>query len=75
MNIEPKPSEHIEAWIKLKTPITVFLINGVKLQGRLAARDLVGFTLERNENVQVIYHTAVSTIMPQSNLTPRLASA
>lgn len=47
--------------------VTMFLINGVMLQGRVAAYDLFCMMLEREGYVQLAYKHAVSTIQP---LTP-----
>ena len=47
-----------------KIPITVFLINGVKLQGIINFFDNFCILLRRDSNVQLVYKHAVSTIMP-----------
>ncbi len=47
--------------------VTMFLVNGVMLQGRVAAYDLFCLLLERDGYVQMAYKHAVSTIQP---LTP-----
>jgi host factor-I protein len=47
--------------------VTMFLVNGVMLQGRVAAYDLFCMMLERDGYVQLAYKHAVSTIQP---LTP-----
>lgn len=44
--------------------VTMFLINGVMLQGRIAAYDLFCVLLEREGYVQLAYKHAVSTIQP-----------
>ena len=44
--------------------VTMFLINGVMLQGRVAAYDLFCMLLEREGYVQLAYKHAVSTIQP-----------
>ncbi|GMN01443.1 RNA chaperone Hfq [Erythrobacter sp. MTPC3] len=46
--------------------VTMFLVNGVMLQGRLAAFDLFCMLLERDGAVQLAYKHAVSTIQPAS---------
>jgi len=46
--------------------VTMFLINGVMLQGRIAAYDLFCVLLERDGFVQMAYKHAVSTIQPVS---------
>lgn len=44
--------------------VTMFLVNGVMLQGRIAAFDLFCMLLEREGYVQLAYKHAVSTIQP-----------
>ena len=46
--------------------VTMFLVNGVMLQGRIAAYDLFCMLLEREGYVQLAYKHAVSTIQPMS---------
>jgi len=46
--------------------VTMFLVNGVMLQGRIAAFDLFCMLLEREGFVQLAYKHAVSTIQPAS---------
>ncbi|MEO7384114.1 MAG: RNA chaperone Hfq [Novosphingobium sp.] len=46
--------------------VTMFLVNGVMLQGRVAAFDLFCMLLERDGYVQLAYKHAVSTIQPAS---------
>ena len=49
-------------------PVTVYLMNGVMLEGRLAAYDLFAMLLERDGQVQLAYKHAVSTIQPEGEL-------
>ncbi len=46
--------------------VTMFLVNGVMLQGKIAAYDLFCTLLEREGYVQLAYKHAVSTIQPAS---------
>ena len=46
--------------------VTMFLVNGVMLQGKIAAYDLFCMLLEREGYVQLAYKHAVSTIQPAS---------
>ena len=48
--------------------VTMFLINGVMLQGQIAAYDLFCMLLEREGAVQLAYKHAVSTIQPLGNV-------
>jgi host factor-I protein len=49
---------------KQKTPSTVFLINGVKLQGIITWFDNFSLLLRRESHAQLVYKHAISTIMP-----------
>jgi len=49
---------------KGKVPVTVFLINGVKLQGVITSFDPYCLLLRRDGHVQLVYKHAVSTVMP-----------
>ena len=49
---------------KEKMSVTVFLVNGVKLQGVVTRFDNFCLLLRRESHVQLIYKHAISTIMP-----------
>jgi len=49
---------------KNKTPVTVFLVNGVKLQGIVTWFDNFSVLLRRDGHTQLVYKHAISTIMP-----------
>lgn len=49
---------------KQKTPVTVFLINGVKLQGIITSFDNFSILLRRDGHTQLVYKHAISTVMP-----------
>ncbi len=49
---------------KNKVPLTVFLINGVKLQGIVTWFDNFCVLLRRDGHSQLVYKHAISTIMP-----------
>ena len=49
---------------KTKTPLTIFLVNGVKLQGIVTWFDNFSVLLRRDSKVQLVYKHAISTIMP-----------
>ncbi|MFL6752575.1 MAG: RNA chaperone Hfq [Sphingomicrobium sp.] len=48
--------------------ITLFLVNGVMLQGSVAAFDQFSLLLERGGQVQLVYKHAISTLQPQHPL-------
>lgn len=45
-------------------PVTMFLVNGVMLQGQIAAFDLFCMLLQREGMVQLVYKHAISTVQP-----------
>ncbi len=49
---------------KSKTPVTMFLVKGVKLQGIITWFDNFSVLLRRDGQAQLIYKHAISTIMP-----------
>ncbi len=49
---------------KNKVPVTVFLVNGVKLQGVISSFDNFSVLLRRDVHVQLVYKHAISTVMP-----------
>ena len=51
---------------KNKLPVTVFLVNGVKLQGIITWFDNFSILLKRDQHVQLVYKHAISTIMPMT---------
>ncbi|PCJ43945.1 MAG: RNA chaperone Hfq [Alphaproteobacteria bacterium] len=65
-NLQDSFLNHIR---KNKTPITVFLVNGVKLQGIITWFDNFCILLRRDSSVQLVYKHAISTIMPGGPIT------
>ena len=49
---------------KQKVPVTIFLVNGVKLQGVITWFDNFCLLLRRDAQSQLVYKHAISTIMP-----------
>jgi host factor-I protein len=47
-----------------KTPVTVFLMNGIKLQGVIDSFDRFSVVLRRDRHLQLVYKSMISTIMP-----------
>jgi host factor-I protein len=60
-NLQDQFLNHIR---KQKTPVTVFLINGVKLQGIVTWFDNFCVLLRRDQHSQLVYKHAISTVMP-----------
>jgi len=53
---------------KTQDPVTMFLVNGVMLQGEIAAFDLFCMLLERDGMCQLVYKHAISTVQPSKPL-------
>ncbi len=53
---------------KNKTPVTMFLVKGVKLQGIITWFDNFSVLLRRDGHSQLIYKHAISTVMPASSV-------
>jgi len=51
---------------RTKTPVTIFLMKGVKLQGIITWFDAFSMLLRRDGAAQLLYKHAISTIMPSS---------
>jgi host factor-I protein len=49
---------------KTKAPVTLFLVNGVKLQGVVTWFDNFSVLLRRDNHSQLVYKHAISTVMP-----------
>ena len=49
---------------RTKTPVTIFLMKGVKLQGIITWFDPFSMLLRREGGAQLLYKHAISTIMP-----------
>tara|TARA_E500000178_G_scaffold24691_1_gene22741 strand:+ start:231 stop:464 length:234 start_codon:yes stop_codon:yes gene_type:complete len=53
---------------KEKLSVTIFLINGVKLQGIITWFDNFSILLKRDTHIQLVYKHSISTIMPSTTV-------
>lgn len=51
---------------KDKTPVTVFLTSGVKLQGNITGFDNFCLVLRRSPQIQLVYKHSIATIVPSA---------
>jgi len=58
----------LNALRRSKTPVTMFLVKGVKLQGIVTWFDNFSVLLRRDGQSQLIYKHAISTIMPSGTI-------
>lgn len=57
----------LNALRKEHTPVSIFLVNGIKLQGRVDSFDQYVVMLKNTVN-QMVYKHAISTIVPGKNV-------
>lgn len=65
---------YLESLTNTANPVTIFLLNGIKLQGVITGFDSEVILLRRDNSLQVIYKQAISTIMA-SNPVPEIENA
>ena len=66
--MESKPAQNIQDTFlntvrKDKTPITIYLVSGVKLTGKIRSFDKYSVLLENNAQEQLIFKHAISTVV------------
>jgi len=59
--------QFLEVLRKEKVQVSIFMVNGIKLQGVIEDFDQFILTL-KNVNTQVVYKHAISTVMPSKNI-------
>ena len=57
----------LNALRKDRIPVSIFLVNGIKLQGQIESFDQFVILL-RNTVSQMIYKSAISTVVPSRNV-------
>ncbi len=57
----------LNALRKDKVPVSIYLVNGIKLQGQIESFDQFVILL-RNTVSQMIYKSAISTVVPSRNV-------
>ena len=66
--MDGKPAQNIQDTFlntvrKDKTPITIYLVSGVKLTGKIRSFDKYSVLLENNSQEQLIFKHAISTVV------------
>ena len=66
--MDNKPAQYIQDTFlntvrKDKTPITIYLVSGVKLTGKIRSFDKYSVLLENNSQEQLIFKHAISTVV------------
>jgi host factor-I protein len=83
--MESKPAQNIQDSFlntarKDKSVITIYLLSGVKLTGRIRSFDKYSVVLETNNQEQLIFKHAISTVVmsrvthPERHVEPRTAA-
>ncbi len=54
---------------KKRVPVTIFLSNGVKLQGNITSFDNFSVLLRRGPQVQLVYKHTIATVVPSAPIT------
>ena len=71
-------NEFLSHLITDKTPVTIFLLNGIKLQGRISSFDDFCISLEQDGQLQAVYKQEISMISSATPVTlwdsPRASS-
>jgi host factor-I protein len=57
----------LDTLCKEKVPVSIYLVNGIKLQGQIEAFDPVVLLL-KNASSQIVYKHAISTIVPSRKI-------
>ncbi|WP_089724516.1 RNA chaperone Hfq [Candidatus Thiosymbion oneisti] len=57
----------LNALRKERVPVSIFLVNGIKLQGQVESFDQFAILLKNNVT-QMIYKHAISTVVPSRNV-------
>jgi host factor-I protein len=60
---------------KERAPVTIFLIGGAKLSGRIRSFDKYSVILESNHQEQLIFKHAISTVVVSRSTQPAAAAA
>ena len=63
----------LNALRKERIPVSIFLINGIKLQGQIESFDQF-VVLLRNTVSQMVYKHAISTVVPARNIKTPISS-
>ncbi len=53
---------------KEKKSVTVYLVNGVKLQGIITGFDNFSLVLRRNQHAQLVYKHSIATVVPSTSI-------
>ena len=77
--MDNKPAQNIQDTFlntvrKDKTPITIYLVSGVKLTGKIRSFDKYSVLLENNSQEQLIFKHAISTVVSSRSVMHEVSS-
>ena len=77
--MENKPAQNIQDTFlntvrKDKSPITIYLVSGVKLTGKIRSFDKYSVLLENNSQEQLIFKHAISTVVSNRSVMHRASA-
>ncbi|BCG05185.1 RNA-binding protein Hfq (plasmid) [Paraburkholderia sp. PGU19] len=62
--------DFLQTLVSDKTTVSVYLVNGIRLSGQLAAFDQFSVLLESGPAVQLVFKHAISTVLPVNGCGP-----
>ncbi|MFM0198216.1 RNA chaperone Hfq [Paraburkholderia strydomiana] len=69
----PRPGlqdDFLQTLVNDRSTVSVFLVNGIRLSGQLAAFDQFVVLLESGAGVQLVFKHAISTVLPVNGRAP-----
>jgi host factor-I protein len=60
-------NQFLRAIVESRVPVVVYLVNGIRLQGQIESYDQFSLMI-RGESRQLVYKSAISTIIPTRDL-------
>jgi|SRR5277367_3771148 len=60
--------QFLQALVEGRVPVTIYLVNGIRLQGEIESHEQYGLLL-RGISQQFVYKHAISTILPSRDVT------
>lgn len=70
----PLQDSFLQALCQTKTPVSVFLVSGIRLKGTIEAFDMHMLTLSSGAGSQMVYKHVISTIQPDKQIDYRHAT-
>ena len=64
----PLQDNFLQALCQTKTPVSVFLVSGIRLKGTIEAFDMHMLTLSSGMGSQMVYKHVISTIQPEKQV-------